>query len=109
VEYLIVIGMAFGASLAWVCFLSWVISHVAFKEELPERRAALTAATAFVAAIASALGTILLLPDPLPFLPSDTRQALLSLLFYIPAAFVDFLMLRAAYRKAWVDDAEPFR
>ena len=105
----IAIGLAFGATLAWLCFLSWVVSRIAFKEELPERRAALTAGTAFLLGLASSLVMIFFVRDPLPFIPTDMRVALLSLLYYVPAALVDFLMLRAAYRKGWVDDAEPFR
>ena len=105
----IVVGMAFGASVAWVCFLSWVISQFAFKDELPARRAVLTAGTAFVTAIVTRLGTIFLLPGPLPFFPTDLRWALLAMLLYVPASFIDYLMLRRAFRKGWVDDAEPFR
>lgn len=107
---IIVVGWSFMVSLIWLCFLSWVIARFAFREELPVRRAALTAATALVAAVAIGLVMIFVVPNPMPLLlPTDTNAALLSLLFYLPAALVDFVLLRASFRKAWVDDAEPFR
>jgi uncharacterized membrane protein len=109
-EDIIVVGWSFMVSLIWLCFLSWVIARFAFREELPARRAALTAATALVAAVAIGLVMIFLVPDPLPLLPRmATNEALLALLYYLPAALIDFVLLRASFRKAWVDDAEPFR
>jgi hypothetical protein len=41
-------------------------------------------------------------------MPTDPTWALIGMAIYIPAAFVDYLMLRRAFRKAWTDDAEPF-
>lgn len=107
-EVAIAFGIAFGAYLAWICFLSWLVSRVAYKESRPDRRAAQTAATAFALAIMSNLATIFLIADPLPFLPTDRTWALLGLLLYVPAALIDYLMLRSAFRKGWVEDAEPF-
>jgi predicted permease len=109
-EDIIVVGWSFIVSLVWLCFLSWVISRFAFKEEPPARRAALTAAAALGTAVAIGLAMIFLAPDPLPLLPRiATSEALLALLYYLPAALIDFVLLRASFRKAWVDDAEPFR
>jgi hypothetical protein len=101
--------MGFIFRLVWLCFISWVISRFAFQEALPVRRAALTSATAFAVAVATGLGMIVLAPDPLPGLRQNIDTELLLLLFYIPAALIDFFLLRSAFRKGWVDDAEPFR
>jgi hypothetical protein len=109
-EDIIAVGWSFMVSLVWLCFLSWVIARFAFREELPARRAALTSAAALALAVVIGLAMIFLVPDPLPFMPRmDTQTALLSLLLYPPAALIDFVLLRASFRKAWVDDAEPFR
>jgi hypothetical protein len=109
-EDIIVIGWTFMISLVWLCFLSWVVARFAFRDELPARRAALTAATALVLAVAIGLLMIFVVPNPMPLLPpTDSNEALLSLLYYLPAALIDFVLLRASFRKAWVDDAEPFR
>ena len=105
----IAIGMVVVGYLVWICFLSWCVARVAFKQELPDRRAALTAGTAFALAIASSLFTIFVLPDRVPFVPRETSWSLLAMLLYVPAALVDYFMLRRAFRKGWVDDAEPFR
>jgi hypothetical protein len=102
-------SLGLGFRLVWVCFLSWVISRFAFDEALPVRRAALTSGTAFAVAVAIELALIFLGPDPLPGLRQNIGADLLVLLLYIPAALIDFLLLRSAFRKGWVDDAEPFR
>lgn len=104
----IALATVFIGYLAWICFLSFVVSRVAYQDALPERRAALTAGTAFLLAVAGSLITIFFVNGPFLFIPADRGWALLGMLIYIPAALIDWLMLRRAFRKAWTDDAEPF-
>jgi hypothetical protein len=111
-EDIIAIGIGFGATLAWVCFVSWVIARYAFRAEPPMPRAALTAITS--ACLAAGLGLILplLVARWLPMLPQSRAAALGALVHYPPAALVDFLLLLGAFRKGWSDEeeyAEPFR
>jgi uncharacterized protein (DUF486 family) len=61
-EILIVLAVAFGTNLAWICFLSWVVTRFAYHDALPAQRAALTASTALLLAVASSLLTIFVFP-----------------------------------------------
>jgi hypothetical protein len=94
---LIVLLFGFAATLAWLAFTSWIVGNLAFKEEPPVRRAALTAGTSALVTLAFNLAAEIALPN---------FFSLAALLFIIPAAACDFLMLRRGFLADWVSDEE---
>lgn len=96
---LILIGalLAFLITLAWLAFMSWIVGNLAYREQAPLPRAALTAATSVLATLAILLVVELAWPEIL---------TVRSLLFLLPAAFCDFLMMRRGFAAAWVPEEE---
>jgi hypothetical protein len=96
---LILIGalLAFLVTLAWLAFISWVVGNLAYRGQPPARRAALTAATSVLVTLAIDLVVELAWPEFL---------TVRALLFLLPAAFCDFLMMRRGFAAAWVPDEE---
>jgi Ni/Fe-hydrogenase subunit HybB-like protein len=102
--------LQFLVSLAWIAFLSWLVGRFAYRQMPPVARAAWTAATSF--AIASILSLVLqfgYLQSSLATELGLARFSMAPFLFYGLAAFADFLLLKRAFGRVWVDDGEVFR
>jgi hypothetical protein len=81
-------------ALVWVAFVSWFIGRIAFLDEPPMRRAALTAGASLAIACGIQIVLVLLFGTswlrPVPF--------------YAAAAVLDFLMLWRGFERKWVPE-----
>ncbi len=107
-ESVIVWAWALGMPLVWLMFCSWFIARLAFHQFEPTVRAGLTAGAALVVSVLTSILFSVLVAGTL--LNHSVAGALgwydlAGYWTFLPAALLEFFILRRSFRRMWTQDA----